>query len=151
MYLITILTVLVVVGACYYSSDVSMAYYFDPPTLIMLLVICIPLLWASGLLKDFNNAFRYVVGKKEAESLLKLKKAVEAVGLTIKILIFSGIMIAFVQVTIIMRNLEDLASLGPVVMAAMMAMVYASGFALMLLPLRSQLNIKIMDYLNSQE
>lgn len=151
MYLIAILSVLLIMGFCYLSGGVNLIWYLDPSTLILLLVICIPLLWSAGLLRDFNHAFLYVCGKKKAECLMDLKRAKEAVDLSIKTLMLSGLLFSFIQVTILMRKLTSLSELGPTLFAALLAIIYASALSLILLPLRSQLTLKIMDYLNSED
>ncbi|MDE6617393.1 MAG: hypothetical protein K2K35_12575, partial [Lachnospiraceae bacterium] len=70
----------------------NMLIYYDVISMLQLVVLIVPILAAAGLVKDFNNALKLALGKKKAESILQLKRAKEAVRLTEKICIASGVM-----------------------------------------------------------
>lgn len=127
------------------------SWLIDFPTAALFLLIIIPILISGGLLKDLNNAFRLAIKKRKAACLTELKKAKEAVSLTIKTLIVSSVFLFFIQGICAMRKADDLSLLGPSMAAAMLAMVYGFGFSLILLPLQSILNVRIQEFLSEQE
>lgn len=125
--------------------------YLDFQTLLFLVLFLIPLLISGGLLKDFQNAFRLVIGKKEAENLLELKRAKEAVSLTIKIMIVVSVFICAIQGIFVIYSMDDPASLGPSFSVSLLALIYGLGMALVLLPLQARLQIKIQEYISEKE
>lgn len=156
MYFLSIISVIIATGIiCLTSMGVGGNYIvwriFDVPTIIMFLLLFIPLLASSGLWKDFNNAFRIGIGKKKTENLLELKRAGEAVGLGIKITGAAAMFIVAIQFIQILYNLEDSYLLGPSLVVLTLAVLYGMGLIMILLPLKSILNVKIQEYISGQE
>ena len=155
MYLISIIAIILLISlGLVYSmglSSMTIAYLIDFPTLILLLIVCIPFLVASGLVKDFNNAFSIALSRKKNVSLNELKRATEAVTLAIKTLLGSGFLIFLMSMITILHRLDTPESLGPHISVALIAFIYACVFALPLLPLRSILNLRIMEYMDEPE
>lgn len=151
MYLISIIAVIgVTIGICILEG-MSLTWLLDIPSLLIILLITIPILFSTGMLKDFNNAFAFVLGRKKTESLKQLKRSVEAVTLAIKTLLLSGFFTAFVQLVVILDSLSDKSKLGPMLAVSILVIVYASGLSLLLMPLRSKLKIQIVEYLSEEE
>lgn len=155
MYLISIIAIILLISLSsnffMEFSTISFQYLLDLPSFIMLLIICIPFLVSSGLMKDFNNAFRIVLSRKKNVSLNELKRAIEAVTLAIKTLLGSGFLIFLMSMLIILHTLDTPESLGPKVSATLTAFIYACVFALPLLPLKSILNLRIIEYMSETE
>ena len=156
MYLISIIAIILLIclGLIHsmdFSSMVTIGYLIDFPSLILLLIICIPFLVSSGLIKDFNNAFRIALSRKKNVSLNELKRAIEALTLTIKTLLGSGFLIFLMSMLIILHTLDTPESLGPKLSVALIAFIYACVFALPLLPLRSILKLRIIEYMSEPE
>lgn len=153
MYFISILAVIVAMVLVNFisTSGVSLAWYIDIPSLLLLIILCVPLMYSAGLLKDFNNAFRFVVAKKQAKSLIELKRAQEAVSLAVRTLLLSGVFVFFVTVVIIAAKLDDPALLGPNLAVAILVIVYAVAISLILLPLRAQMKVKILEFLERDD
>lgn len=155
MYFISIIAIILLI--CLSSnffmgfSTISLHYLLDFPSLIMLLIICIPFLVSSGLINDFNNAFSIALSKKKNVSLNELKRAIEAVTLTIKTLLGSGFLIFLMSMLIILHALDTPEALGPHISTALIAFIYACVFALPLLPLRSILNLRMIEYMAEPE
>lgn len=123
----------------------------DISTLILLLILFIPLLVSSGLWKDFNNAFRLGIGKKKAEGLLELKRAKEAVALSIKIIMAGTAFIMALSAIQVLYMLDDPTSLGPNLAVIILSLVYGMFIVLILLPLKSILHVKIQEYISIDE
>lgn len=155
MYLISIIAIILLISlGLVYSmglSSISIAYLIDFPTLILLLIICIPFLVSSGLIKDFNNAFRIALSRKKNVSLNELKRAIEAVTLAIRTLLGSGFLIFLMAMITILHRLDTPELLGPHISVALIAFIYACVFALPLLPLKSILNLRIIEYMTGPE
>ncbi len=117
MYLLSVICVILLTAVMCGSWGVtgsSMFYRFcDFSTIIFLVLFLVPLLISGGLLKDFSNAFRLVIGKKEAGSLPELKRAKEAVSLTIKIIVVVSVFICAIQGIFSIYSMDDLSKLGP--------------------------------------
>lgn len=157
MYFLAIISVIVATGlVCLMTALGAGGMFvagrmFDLSVVLMLILFFIPLLVSSGLWKDFNNAFRLGIGKKKAESLMELKKAKEATGLSIRILLSETLLIAAVQCIQILYNMDDLMRLGPNIAVLALTVIYGMGITMILLPLQSILHIKIQEYINGQE
>ncbi len=144
MYVISILAIIIVTLLIINLPLVQ--YIYDLPSLIMLILICIPLLISAGLIKDFNNAFGIAFGRKKDAGLNELKRAAEALTLTIKTLMCGGILIFLMSMITILHTLSTPQSLGPKLSIAIISLIYAFIFSLLLLPLRSILNIRIIEH-----
>ena len=155
MYLLSIICVILLTAVMCGTWGVtvsSMLYRFcDFSTIIFLVLFLVPLLISGGLLKDFSNAFRLVIGKKEARSLPELKRAKEAVNLTIKIMVAVSVFICAIQGIFIIYSMDDLTKLGPSFSVALLSLIYGMGTALILLPLQARLNVKIQEFISEKE
>lgn len=155
MYLLSILSVIVmVIVVCITSWGMNASYilrFLDVYTILWLVLFLVPLLISGGLLKDFNNAFRLGIGKKEAVSLTELKRAKESVSLTIKILIAVAVFISSIQSIFILYNIDDLSKLGPSLSVVILTFVYVMGITLILLPLQARLSVRIQEYISEKE
>lgn len=151
MYLISILALAVFVGLVCMWNGLNITWFWDFPSLLMIFVITIPIMISAGLLKDLNNAFRFVMGKKETGSLRELKRSVEAVNLAIRSILMSSIFMTLISLIIMLLRLDAPEKLGPVLVVIMLPIIYAAGFVILLLPLRSQLKIRIIERLSEEE
>ncbi len=155
MYLLSVICVILLTAVMCGTWGVtgsSMLYRFcDFSTIIFLVLFLVPLLISGGLLKDFSNAFRLVIGKKEAGSLQELKRAKEAVSLTIKIMMVVSVFICAIQGIFIIYRMDDPARLGPSFSVALLSLIYGMGTALVLLPLQARLNVKIQEFISEKE
>lgn len=151
MYLISILALAVFVGLVCMWNGLNITWFWDFPSLLMIFVITIPIMISAGLLKDLNNAFRFVMGKKETGSLRELKRSVEAVNLAIRSILMSSIFMTLISLIIMLLRLDAPEKLGPVLVVIILPIIYAAGFVILLLPLRSQLKIRIIERLSEEE
>ena len=150
MYILSILSViamfLLTIGMS--SAGIGViSYYIDMPSLIILLILCFPMLISSGLLKDFNRAFHIVMSKNRETSLNEIKRSIEAVDLVIKILTIGGAFIAVASFILVLALVETPEQLGPNLAVTILSLVYALAFALILLPLKSRLKVKMIEYM----
>lgn len=77
MYILSIIVVMLSVffiAAAGESGIYGVSHFFDLVSILLVVIVFITMMAAAGLLKDFNNAFKLTIGKKDAESILELKE-----------------------------------------------------------------------------
>lgn len=153
MYLLAFLGVILVTGytilVCGFSG--GWLAMFDLASIIMLILLVVPMLFASGLLKDFSKAVRFVSGKKKTESLIELKRAKEAVKLTGKVVVAGTAFVAFLQGIFILYTVDEPSALGPNLAVLLVSAIYGLAVRLLLLPMESILNVKIQEFISEEE
>ena len=149
-YFISVIGVVLCVWLlCLVSSGdtvVQLVHMGDLFTLLVILLVVITILAATGLHKDFIHAFQLALSKKAHASMAQLKRAKEAVDLTLRSIIGSGVMItsiSIVQSLFLAESSALPANLG----VSTLGIVYASCLYLLLLPIRAKLEVKIMEYM----
>lgn len=154
MYFLSMVSVILLTVLMCGTSGMNGSYfvrYLDFVTFLFLVLFLVPLLISGGLLKDFQNAFRLGIGRKKAASLSELKRAKEAVSLTIKVMLVLSVFICAVQGIYVIYNMADLTLLGPSFSVALLSLVYGMGMALALFPLQARINIKIQEFISEKE
>lgn len=152
MYLFSVLGVIVVsaffliTGGPWPGSG-KIYWFIDFASLVPLILFNVPMLLGAGLLKDFNNAFRFGIRKEGEESLIELKRAIEAVALVKKVTLTAGGFDLIFQLILILGMLSDPQTLGPCLAVGMLGLLYAFAFVLILLPLESRLKMKVQSML----
>lgn len=116
-------------------------HFIDPPTLCILLIFSVPPLLATGLWRDFLRAFS--VGKKKY-TITQLKRCLEAVSVTQKIFLISGIFTSFVSFVMMLSTLDDLSELGPYAAVICLAGIYTVVIEFLLLPVKTNVQLMII-------
>lgn len=150
MYLLTVLAIILSTIFMIQISGQGMGMlsnFIDIPSLLALLIVTIPILISANLLKDFNNALKIVFGKENQQNSVMIKKAIEAVELTRKIVLCASAFIVLVQSIIILRQLDDPAALGPNIAIAVLSLLYGITVNLLLLPVASKLKVKVIEFM----
>ena len=152
MYLLAFFSVIAATLFVMFLGDGPWLYrIMDLPTLIVMILLILPMLASGGLLRDFNNAFRFVLGRKKAEDLRELKRSREAVRLAIRILISGSVFLACLQGIAILYTMSDLRTLGLNVAIMLLAVLYGLAVSLLLFPVETILDLKIQDYISTEE
>lgn len=146
MYILFI--VLMIVLFVVTSSSFSYMYYIDPISLVILLLVGIPVLISTGLMKDFNNAFKLGLSKKREGTVREVKRAIEAVALFQKVMITTGIISFFMCAVLVLIQKPEYESLLASMAVALISPLYASVIALILQPLEVSLKLKLQDMLH---
>lgn len=150
MYILEIAAVIVsalLMSATSKAGLGGLGHYFDLVSLLTLLVLCVPILISSHLFKDFHKAFSLVLGKKKESSLTEIKRALEAVDLVMKIFLYGGGFIFLFACIIILRDVENIQLWGMNFATATLSLLYALTVNILLLPLKSRLKIKMMEFM----
>lgn len=127
------------------GAGVGLNNYFSVITISLLAVLSIPLLISAGLLGDFFKAFQYVLKDDCNVRLHELKRSMEAILFMQKTMLYGPAFIASFQIITMLYNLNDPASIGPPTARAFMAILYGTAVNLLLIPVRSGLNIKMIE------
>lgn len=148
MYFISILAIiLVTVLAGGNSLNFHLEYFWDTPSLLIILLLCISILLSAGLFKDFNNAFRIALSKKKDKNLIEIKRGIEAINLAVRTLLCSGFFFFILSLFVILRSLDDLSMLGPHIAVAVLTCIYTLAITIILLPIKSILKVKVIEFM----
>ena len=142
MYILSIIAVIAVIILSGWYNQGLWGYLIDTPSFLLILILWIPIMLSSGLFGDFG---------KKIKKCSELKRAEEAVTLAIKTLLASGALIAAVPLITYLRNITDVAKIGPSIIVTILPMVYTIGFSIILLPLRSRIRVKIIEFMVETE
>lgn len=150
MYLLSVLGIFICFLLVYITQPGYSVYNFlDAMSFMIVLILVIPIMLSAGLLKDLNNAFRFVLGKKKEATLLELKRAKLAAEMLGKVFVCSSIFVALIQTVVLLHNMSDPASLGPVISVMVLAILYAMVISLLMVPIRAKLEQRILEYMPS--
>ena len=121
---------------------------FDLVSLLIVIIITVPFILVTGLHKDFVNAFRFTIGKTtKANSILELKRAKEAIILAGRAIVCSGIIGTCLGAITVLYELEELHVLGVNLAVCLLCSFYAALFYLLLVPIRSKLELLITEFM----
>jgi len=149
MYFISIIAFILVTAVLSYS--VSIQSFLDLPSILLVLLLGIPILISSGLFKDFNNAFRIVLSKKKNSSLIEIKRALEAINMMIRAFLCIGLFLFLVSMIVVLHMIATPTSLGPAMAVSLLCFIYGTAMALLLLPIKAILQVRIIEFMPEQE
>ena len=118
----------------------------DLPSLVIILVFTVPVLVRGGVWKDFERAFR-LLKKGYTCHLSELRRTQDVLEMLQKQVVYAGIMAMLLTFITIMRQLSDLASLGPNLAVAILTVLYATVIEMLLLPLHLEVKRQIINYM----
>lgn len=156
MYLISIIAVLLVVaGTLSITTGQTNIYIFiDFPSLLLLLFLFLSVMFASGYLKEFNRAFRFVRKGNQDVSRSELKSSMDAVIFAIRTLLLSGFFITIVGLFVLASAaggnnfpLDSIEKTLLCIAIEMIPFIYALCFIFLLLPVWARLNRMYVDYM----
>lgn len=150
MELISIALGVILLGAIDYGSGwielPRLGYLVDIPSLVIILVLTVPVLFKGGLWRDFKRAWR-LLWKDYNGHLIEVRRALDVVEMMQKQVLYAGTISVLLIFITILRNLSDLASLGPNLAVAILTMLYATIIEMLLLPLQLEAKRRIIDYM----
>ncbi len=146
MYFISIVIFTIVIFVIFtLVSNVS--YYLNFTTLIFLISIFFPLMFSSGLLKDFKNAFTLTINKKKKPNTIELNNSYNAILLAIKLTVISGMILIVISAVAILANINNLSKMGPFISISILSLLYTLITIIIILPV--QYKLKSMMYKKS--
>lgn len=152
MYLLSVLAIVL----CFMLVEVTqqtmgLFEFWDSMSFIFLIVLSIPVMLSAGLLKDLNNAFRLVFGRKKDAALLELKRAKLAVDTMIRTVLYSSVFVMIMQIVVMLHSMSDPSHIGPDISVALLTLFYAVIISILLLPIKAKLEQRILEYMPSCE
>ena len=120
----------------------AIAWFFDIPSLLMILMVLIPGLLIMGEWNDFMRSFS--VGIKQY-SLLELKNIIGAVDAAQKLTIYGALFAIIISGILLLGRLEEPSTIGPNLAVCFLAGFYAVIFEFFLLPLRLNAESKMNE------
>ena len=158
--MVTVVSVLSVVAAIFCMVFLSqgsfsmIGYFIDLPGLIFLALLVIPAVCISGFAKDFGKGL--AMHKNSEVTLLQLNKSIEAVKLVQKLLIYAGVFISLFSFVVVVQVMPDAVQysaqeymqvFGNNFAVAILPLMYALVFSLLLLPVSAVLQRKKIEYI----
>ncbi len=129
--------------------DCRLMWYFDPPSLIAILLLTLPAFFLRGMWKNFMTAVKLC--KKDFRCpLSEMKKAQYAVGFLQKHLLCTGFVIVLVPLIYIIAYAVDSQALGPGIAVALIGALYTALLEFLLLPLENIVKKRILDYMEEE-
>ncbi len=117
----------------------NIVWYYDLPSLVLILILLFILLYMCGLTKDFGRGFVLFFGRNkevEKEELMRTQAAFKLVLIALPIEGMVASLIAFIA---ILGKLNDPATLGPYMAVAILTMLYSLIIEILLLPVAARL------------
>lgn len=149
MYFISIIAIIFVTVILTFS--VSIQSFIDLPSLLLVLLLALPILISSGLFRDFNNAFRIALSKKGNNSLIEIKRALEVINMMIRAFLCIGLFLFLISMITVLHRLDTPESLGPALSVSLLCFIYGTAMALLLLPIKSILQVRIIEFMPEQD
>ena len=133
-----ILGVLFVLGTAWMSTG-NILWYFDMPSLILIAVLLLILLFMCGLTKDFFRGISFFFGKNRMMDENELCRSLAAFKLVLIALPIDGLVASLIAIVAIIAKLTDPSLLGPNLVVAILTLLYSLIFEVLLLPVAAKL------------
>ena len=133
-----ILGVLFVLGTAWMSTG-NILWYFDMPSLILIAVLLLILLFMCGLTKDFFRGISFFFWKNRVMDENELCRSLAAFKLVLIALPIDGLVASLIAVVAIIAKLTDPSLLGPNLVVAILTLLYSLIFEVLLLPVAAKL------------
>lgn len=121
-------------------------FLMDVPSLIIILIFTVPVLFRGGVWKDFKRAWR-LLRKDYSCHLSEIRRSLDVVEMLQKQVLYAGVISLLLTLILILGMLSDLASLGTNLAVAILTMLYAMIIEMLLLPLQLEAKRRIIDYM----
>lgn len=133
-----ILGVLFILGTAWMTAG-NIMWYFDMPSLILITVLLLILLFMCGLTKDFFRGIAFFFGKNKAMEEVELCRSLAAFKMVLIALPIDGFVSSLIAIVAIIGSLTDKATLGPYLAVAILTLLYSLVLELLLLPVAAKL------------
>lgn len=133
-----VLGVLFMVGNAWLSAG-NIIWYFDMPSLFLIAVLMLILLFMCGLSKDFFRGIVFFFGKNKEMEEEELRRTLVAFKLVLIALPIGGLVASLIAAVAILGKLSDPSALGPYVAVAILTLLYSLIIEVLLLPIAAKL------------
>lgn len=124
-------------------------HFVDIPSLICILILSMPVLFRSGLGKDFLRAFK-LLNKQYKCHLSELRRTLDAVEMMQKQVLCAGVFSMLFSFVYVLAAVDTPENLGPNMAIAVLTIFYAVIIEMLLLPLQIEAKRRIIDYIEEE-
>ena len=117
----------------------NIIWYLDTPSLLLIMVLMLILLFMCGLTKDFFRGITFFFGKRKDISFEELNHTLAAFKLVLIALPLEGFTASLIAFVAILGKLDDVSKLGPNIAVAILTLLYSLIIELLLLPIAAKL------------
>ena len=121
----------------------------DFPSLISIVILAFPILLRNGMWKDFVRGFK-LLSKKYKCSLADLKRTLDVVELLQKQILYAGIILTVFPTIFVLGQLSTPEIVGANIAVALIVILYAAIFEMLLLPIHIEVKRRIIDYMEAE-
>ena len=132
-----ILGVLFVLGTAWMTAG-NILWYFDMPSLIMIVALLLILLFMCGLSKDFFRGIAFFFGKRKEMEEYERCRTLAAFKLVLIALPIDGLVSSLIALVAVLGLLTDPIALGPNLAVAILTLLYSLILELLLLPVAAK-------------
>lgn len=141
-YLVAVIIFVVAVAWVIGMSSGQITAYVDFVSLIIILMMTIPMLAASGLGRDFLKSFSLMFESGESVDKAQARRSAEAVGLVMKLALLSGLMATLATIVAILSLGLEGGFLQASLSVSMLTALYALVIDILLLPVQTKLKLQ---------
>ncbi len=131
------------------NGGIKLGDFLDFPSLLLILVFTVPILLKNNLWKDFGKAFTLLKKKTEC-SMTQLKRSQLAIELMQRQLICAAVLVTFWEVIVVFHQLSTPEMIGPTFAVICLVGLYAVIFELLLMPVKAEINRRIINYMGEE-
>ena len=133
-----ILGVLFILGSAWMSAG-NIIWYYDMPSLVLIVVLMLILLFMCGLTKDFLRGVAFFFRKNKEMEETELKRTLAAFKLVLIALPIDGLMASLIATVTILGKVNDMSMLGPHAAVAVLTLLYSLVLEVLLLPIAAKM------------
>lgn len=133
-----ILGVLFILGSAWMSAG-NIIWYYDMPSLVLIVVLMLILLFMCGLTKDFLRGVAFFFRKNKEMEETELKRTLAAFKLVLIALPIDGLIASLIATVTILGKVNDMSMLGPHAAVAVLTLLYSLVLEVLLLPIAAKM------------
>lgn len=117
----------------------NIIWYLDSPSLLLIVILMLILLFMCGLTKDFFRGIAFFFGKNKKLEAEEVKRSMAAFKLILIALPIGGAAASLIAFVAILGKLNEPATLGPRLAVAILTLLYSLILEVLLLPIAAKL------------
>lgn len=149
MEIVCVILTFVIFAVCSPGSSV-IALLLDAPTLLCMLVLCVPVLFRRGIMKDFLRGFK-LLRKDYTCKFSELRNTLDVVEMMQKQVLCAACIIALQGIFMAIVSANEWVTLPLNISISLLSVFYAAILEMLLLPLQIEAKRRIVDYMDREE
>lgn len=149
MEIVCVILTFVIFAVCSPGSSV-IALLLDAPTLLCMLVLCVPVLFRRGIMKDFLRGFR-LLRRDYTCKFSELRNTLDVVEMMQKQVLCAACIIALQGIFMAIVSANEWVTLPLNISISLLSVFYAAILEMLLLPLQIEAKRRIVDYMDREE